>query len=226
MCHTCCDSQRLPSTAGGSGAEPFGRQTRQPGFSPPASSWTRHGRSGQPQANGPHAIVVCRASLDQGAVTFTLPRTERGGRRFSMYKIRSIVSNAEELKRELAHLNELGRPDFKITHDPRVTSVGHVLRKTSLDELPQIWNIVRGEMFLVGPRPTSFGANTSTQWQTERLDVAPDLSGLWQITGRGITGSVDQLRLDIAYAERRCLWLDTEILVRTIMADISALGAN
>jgi len=173
-------------------------------------------------------VIALAIKLDSpdGAITFTQLRTGRGGRRFRMFKFRSMVANAEDLKRELAHLNELSWPDFKITNDPRVTRVGRALRKTSLDELPQIWNVVRGDMSLVGPRPTSFGANTYTLWQTERLDVVPGLTGLWQIIGRGETEFVDRLRLDIAYTERRCLWLDIQILFRTFTAVFTARGAH
>lgn len=159
-------------------------------------------------------------------VTFTQLRTGAGGRRFRMLKFRSMVPNAEELKRELAHLNELSWPDFKITNDPRVTRVGKILRKTSLDELPQIWNVLRGDMTLVGPRPTSFSASTYSLWQTERLDVTPGLTGLWQIIGRGETEFDDRLRLDIAYIERRCLWLDLQIMVRTVLAVFTAKGTH
>ena len=110
-------------------------------------------------------------------------RTGKGGRRFRMYKLRTMVRNAEELKAQLMHLNELTYPDFKITNDPRVTRVGWFLRKTSLDELPQLFNVIRGDMSLVGPRPTSFSAGTYSLWHTARLEVKPGLTGLWQISG-------------------------------------------
>src|SRR5262245_32025618 len=97
---------------------------------------------------------------DPGSVFFTQWRTGRGGRRFRMYKFRTMLRNAEELKARYAHLNELQWPDFKITDDPRVTRVGRFLRKTSLDELPQIFNVLKGDMSLVGPRPTSFSKDT------------------------------------------------------------------
>lgn len=170
--------------------------------------------------------IAIRIDSPGGVVTFTQLRTGRGGRRFKMLKFRSMVPNAEELKKELAHLNELSWPDFKITNDPRVTRVGRILRKTSLDELPQIWNVLRGDMSLVGPRPTSFSATTYSLWQTERLDVVPGLTGLWQIIGRGETEFDDRLRLDIAYIERRCIWLDLQILVRTVLAVFTAKGTH
>ncbi|RME90543.1 MAG: sugar transferase [Anaerolineae bacterium] len=153
-------------------------------------------------------------------------RTGKGGRRFPMYKFRTMVPNAEELKAKYAHLNELQWPDFKITNDPRVTRVGRFLRKTSLDELPQLINILRGEMSLVGPRPTSFGPETYKLWHTERLDVLPGLTGLWQVCGRAQLEFDERLRLDIAYMERASLWLDINILCRTVLAVFEQRGAH
>jgi lipopolysaccharide/colanic/teichoic acid biosynthesis glycosyltransferase len=137
-----------------------------------------------------------------------------------------MVPNAEALKEKYAHLNELQWPDFKITNDPRITKVGKILRKTSLDELPQLINVLKGEMSLVGPRPTSFGAETYKLWHTERLDVMPGLTGLWQIIGRASLEFDDRLRLDIAYIDRRCLWLDILILFKTITAVFKQRGAK
>jgi len=123
-------------------------------------------------------------------------------------------------------LNELQWPDFKITNDPRITKIGRILRKTSLDELPQLWNVVRGEMSLVGPRPTSFSAETYDLWHTERLKAVPGITGLWQLLGRGETEFDERLRMDIAYIERRSLWLDIHILFRTIFVVIEQRGAK
>ncbi len=159
-------------------------------------------------------------------VVFIQMRTGKGGKRFKMYKFRTMVPNAEELKIKYAHLNELQWPDFKITNDPRVTSVGRILRKTSLDELPQLINILTGDMSLVGPRPTSFGADTYKLWQTERLDVAPGLTGLWQIAGRASLEFDERLRLDIAYIERCSIWLDINILFYTVAAVFQQRGAH
>ena len=161
-----------------------------------------------------------------GAVLFKQKRTGMGGYPFFMFKFRTMTPNAEQMKKELAHLNELQWPDFKITNDPRITRMGRFLRKTSLDELPQLLNIVRGEMSLVGPRPTSFSPETYQLWQTERLDVLPGLTGLWQILGRGSMEFDERVRLDVAYIERRCLWLDIQILLRTFMAVLGQRGAH
>jgi len=160
-----------------------------------------------------------------GPVFFMQPRTGKGGRRFKMYKFRTMVTNAEELKQKYAHLNELTWPDFKITDDPRVTRVGRILRKTSLDELPQIFNVLKGNMSLVGPRPTSFDVSTYSLWHTERLEILPGITGLWQVSGRSDLDFDERLRLDIEYIERQSLWLDIVILFRTVTAVFTQRGA-
>lgn len=170
--------------------------------------------------------LLIKIESPRDPVLFAQDRTGKGGRRFKMRKFRTMVVNAEELKKQHAHMNELQWPDFKITDDPRITRGGRFLRKTSLDELPQIFNVLAGDMSLVGPRPTSFSAATYALWQTERLDVLPGITGLWQLVGRGSTEFSDRLRLDIAYIERRCLWLDIQILLRTIPAVLQRRGAH
>lgn len=170
--------------------------------------------------------LLIKITSPGGKALFVQYRTGKGGKRFAMYKFRSMVPNAEELKKKYAHLNELQWPDFKITNDPRITRVGKFLRKTSLDELPQLLNVIKGEMSLVGPRPTSFGADTYKLWHTERLDVVPGITGLWQIAGRASLEFDDRLRLDIAYIERRSLWLDFNILVQTVFAVFQQRGAH
>lgn len=175
--------------------------------------------------NGLVALII-RITSPGAPVMFKQLRTGKGGRRFYMYKFRTMVPNAEELKAQYAHLNELQWPDFKITNDPRITRVGKFLRKTSLDEIPQFFNILKGEMSLVGPRPTSFGPETYKLWHTSRLDVMPGLTGLWQIMGRAQLEFDDRLRLDIAYIERASLWLDINILLRTVIAVFESRGAH
>jgi lipopolysaccharide/colanic/teichoic acid biosynthesis glycosyltransferase len=175
--------------------------------------------------NGIIALII-RFTSPGAPVIFKQLRTGKGGRRFEMYKFRTMVPNAEELKSKYAHLNELKWPDFKITNDPRITPIGRFLRKTSLDELPQLFNVLRGEMSLVGPRPTSFGPETYKLWHTSRLDVMPGLTGLWQIIGRAQLEFDDRLRLDIAYIERASLWLDFNILIRTVLAVFESRGAH
>jgi lipopolysaccharide/colanic/teichoic acid biosynthesis glycosyltransferase len=169
---------------------------------------------------------VIRITSPGKPVIFRQLRTGKGGHRFDMYKFRTMLPNAEELKSRYAHLNELQWPDFKITNDPRITPIGKFLRKTSLDELPQIINVLRGEMSLVGPRPTSFGPETYKLSHTSRLDVTPGITGLWQIFGRAKLEFDDRLRLDIAYIERASLWLDIQILVLTVLAVFQQRGAR
>lgn len=170
--------------------------------------------------------LLIRVTSPGAPVMFKQLRTGKGGQRFQMYKFRSMVPNAEELKAKYAHLNELQWPDFKITNDPRITRVGKFLRKSSLDELPQLFNVLKGDMSLVGPRPTSFGPETYKLWHTERLDVAPGLTGLWQIIGRAQLEFDDRLRLDIAYIEKRSLWFDIVILFYTVAAVFKQRGAH
>jgi lipopolysaccharide/colanic/teichoic acid biosynthesis glycosyltransferase len=161
----------------------------------------------------------------KGPVLFVQERTGLGGNRFKILKFRTMVPGAANMKEGLESENLMGGPDFKLANDPRVTRVGTFLRKTSLDEAPQLWNILRGDMSLVGPRPTSFSAQTYDLWHTERLEVIPGLTGLWQIAGRGEIDFDDRVRLDIAYVRNRSLPLDLSILLRTIPAVLSQRGA-
>lgn len=170
-------------------------------------------------------MLLVKLESPNSPAIFTQYRTGKHGQRFRIYKFRTMVPHAEEMKRQLAHLNELQWPDFKISNDPRITRIGRFLRKTSLDELPQIINILKGEMSLVGPRPTSFKAETYQLWHTERLDVTPGLTGLWQIFGRAQTEFDDRLRYDIAYIKHRCLTLDIIILFYTCGAVFTRRGA-
>jgi len=167
------------------------------------------------------AIVLC----DGRPIFFFQERTGRGGRPFRMVKFRTMVVNAAELKATLAHRNRLTGPDFKVEDDPRVTRLGSILRRTSLDEIPQILNVLRGEMSLVGPRPTSFSASAYDLWHTERLEVLPGITGLWQVSGRSDIDFDDRVRLDIEYLERRSFWFDFVILLRTVAALVQQRGA-
>jgi lipopolysaccharide/colanic/teichoic acid biosynthesis glycosyltransferase len=164
-------------------------------------------------------LALCALAIvidSPGPVLFAQERTGRDGRRFRMLKLRTMVPDAEERKAELWHLNVLPPPDFKIPNDPRITRVGRFLRATSLDELPQLLNVLRGDMSLVGPRPTSFAPDTYELWHTHRLDVAPGITGLWQIEGRGVTTFDERLRLDVQYIRRRSLLYDLQLLARTL----------
>jgi lipopolysaccharide/colanic/teichoic acid biosynthesis glycosyltransferase len=159
-----------------------------------------------------------------GPVIFTQKRVGKDGVLFRTYKFRTMVENAEELKAKLAHLNVLPPPDFKIPDDPRVTRIGRFLRRTSLDELPQIINVLRGEMSFVGPRPCSIQLNAYNLWQCERLEVPPGITGLWQIVGRGETSFDERLRLDIKYIQSMSLWLDIKLIVHTLAVVFRGTG--
>jgi lipopolysaccharide/colanic/teichoic acid biosynthesis glycosyltransferase len=172
-------------------------------------------------------FLTCAAAIwieSPGSVIFTQLRTGKNGRRFRMFKFRTMVPNAEELKASLAHLNILPPPDFKIIDDPRITRVGKFLRKTSLDELPQLLNVIRGDMSLVGPRPTSFAASTYDLWHTKRLEVTPGITGLWQITGRNETTFDERLRLDVEYIRTMSPWTDLKIMFLTIGSVVRRVG--
>jgi len=174
-------------------------------------------------------LALCAAAVwieSPGKVVFTQWRTGRYGRRFKMYKLRTMVANAEELKAKYAHLNVLTPPDFKIPNDPRMTRVGRFLRRTSLDELPQIFNILSGDMTLVGPRPTSFAPETYSPWQWERLACQPGLTGLWQVTGRAELDFDERCRLDLFYIRHCSLRLDLAIVLRTAQAVLAGRGAS
>jgi lipopolysaccharide/colanic/teichoic acid biosynthesis glycosyltransferase len=173
-------------------------------------------------------LLVCAVAVrfdSPGPVLFSQARTGQDGRPFRMFKFRTMVDNAEQMKTQLQHLNVLTPPDFKIPNDPRITRVGRVLRASSLDELPQLWNVLHGEMSLVGPRPTSFAPDTWELWHTRRLEAKPGLTGLWQISGRHAVAFDDRLRLDEWYIRHVSLALDVSILARTVPALLRREGA-
>jgi lipopolysaccharide/colanic/teichoic acid biosynthesis glycosyltransferase len=171
------------------------------------------------------ALIALAIKIDTpGPVLFTQMRTGRDGDRFAMRKFRTMVADAEELKASLRHLSIVPWPDFKVIDDPRITRVGRILRRTSLDELPQIVNVLRGEMTLVGPRPTSFEVSAYELWHTRRLEVPPGITGLWQVKGRNTTTFDERLRLDIQYIAQMSLPLDLWILVGTVRAVLQRSG--
>ena len=172
------------------------------------------------------AVIIWITS--SSPIFFLQFRTGRGGKRFRMYKFRTMVKNAEALKQEVAAVNakgELSGP-LKLKNDPRVTPIGRILRKTSLDELPQVFNILFGDMSLVGPRPTSWSLESYKLWHTERLDVLPGLTGLWQIYGRGDEDFDEWLRWDIRYMEKRSILVDIIILIKTATVFLGQPGAR
>jgi exopolysaccharide biosynthesis polyprenyl glycosylphosphotransferase len=161
-----------------------------------------------------------------GPMFYRQRRTGLGGRLFTFYKLRSMHAGAHLRRSELWHLNEADGPIFKISKDPRVTRIGRWLRRTSLDELPQLFNVLKGDMSLVGPRPPlPEEVERYEPWQRRRLDVKPGITCLWQISGRSRLGFDEWMRLDLEYIRHRSLALDFKILVRTVPAVLSREGA-
>ena len=164
-----------------------------------------------------------------GPVFFRQQRSGINGRPFTIYKFRTMVTNAEQLKHELATMNEMSGPVFKLTNDPRITPIGKVLRKFSLDELPQLFNVLRGEMSLVGPRPLPVDEvkRFYDLAHRRRLSVKPGITCLWQISGRNnVSDFKDWVRLDLEYIDNWSLWLDFTILWRTLPAVLAGTGAK
>jgi exopolysaccharide biosynthesis polyprenyl glycosylphosphotransferase len=164
-----------------------------------------------------------------GPVLFRQQRSGLNGAPFTLYKFRTMVTNAEQFKHELEAMNEMSGPVFKVTNDPRVTPMGKFLRKYSLDELPQLYNVLRTEMSLVGPRPLPVDEvkHFDNLAHRRRLSVKPGLTCLWQISGRNqISDFRDWVRLDLEYIDNWSLWLDFKILVRTIPAVFTGTGAK
>jgi exopolysaccharide biosynthesis polyprenyl glycosylphosphotransferase len=161
-----------------------------------------------------------------GNAIFQQVRVGKDGQHFIAYKFRTMVVDAEARKADLAALNEADGPIFKIRNDPRVTRIGRFLRRSSLDELPQLWNVLRGEMSLVGPRPpTPAEVEEYDDWHYRRLEVTPGMTGLWQVLGRSDTSFDEMVRLDIYYAENWSPALDLRILVQTIPVVLLGKGA-
>jgi exopolysaccharide biosynthesis polyprenyl glycosylphosphotransferase len=171
-------------------------------------------------------IAVAIKVTSKGPVFFTQERMGLNGRRFTCVKFRTMVADAEERLRDLEHLNEVDGPVFKIKRDPRVTPVGRLLRKTSLDELPQLWNVLKGEMSLVGPRPPiPSEVEHYARWQRRRLSMRPGLTCLWQISGRSDLDFDTWMKLDLQYIDDWSMTMDLVILLKTIPAVISGRGA-
>lgn len=172
------------------------------------------------------AIALAIKLDSPGPVLFRQRRIGRRGRPFTLLKFRTMHANAEAEQERLAPLNEASGPLFKIRDDPRVTRVGRILRRTSLDELPQVFNILWGEMSWVGPRPGTPGEVAQYEpWHRKRLEVLPGLTGIWQVSGRSDLTFDEMVRLDLYYIENWNLWLDLVILLRTIPAVITGKGA-
>ena len=162
-------------------------------------------------------IAIIIKFTSKGPVFFSQKRVGRNGKEFDMYKFRSMVVNAEELKEKLAAQNEMSGPMFKMKDDPRVTKVGKFIRKTSIDELPQLWNILKGDMSLVGPRPSlPKEVAQFDEWMYKRLEVKPGLTCYWQVSGRNNIDFEDWMKLDIRYVEEKNLWIDIKLICKTV----------
>lgn len=173
------------------------------------------------------ATAIAIRITDPGPVLFRQVRAGRNGRKFTMLKFRSMVMDAEKRKAELMHLNEMDGPVFKIKRDPRITAVGRFIRKTSIDELPQLFNIFVGDMSLVGPRPPlPSEVDQYKPWQRRRLSVKPGLTGMWQVSGRNQIDFDDWMQMDLDYIDNWSLWLDITIILKTIPAVVLRSGAS
>lgn len=174
------------------------------------------------------AIIALMIRLtSEGPVMFQQERLGLGKRRFRIFKFRTMVVNAEARMKEVEHLNQSEGPTFKLKHDPRITPVGNFLRKTSLDELPQLFNVFLGDMSLVGPRPLPMRdyQGFSEDWHRRRFSVKPGITCLWQVTGRSSIGFERWMELDMEYIDQWSLWLDIKIIAQTIPAVVRGSGA-
>lgn len=161
-----------------------------------------------------------------GPVIYKQKRVGRGGKVFTFYKFRTMYVGADQMKADLLAFNEMDGPVFKMRNDPRVTRFGRFLRKSSLDELPQLWNVLKGDMTLVGPRPpTPDEVPKYERWHSRRLEVTGGITGIWQVSGRNEVPFQEWMRMDARYVRRTSFWLDLKILVKTIWAVITGRGA-
>jgi exopolysaccharide biosynthesis polyprenyl glycosylphosphotransferase len=161
--------------------------------------------------------IAIKIEDPKGTVFFSQTRVGKNGKEFKMYKFRSMVSNAEERLKDLLKYNEVTGAMFKMKNDPRVTKVGRFIRKTSIDELPQLWNVLKGDMSLVGPRPPlPREVEQYTEYDKQRLLVTPGCTGLWQISGRSNVGFKEMVELDLYYIRNRSILFDLKIIFKTI----------
>jgi lipopolysaccharide/colanic/teichoic acid biosynthesis glycosyltransferase len=176
-------------------------------------------------------LVLIIRLTSKGPVLFRQSRLGLHGQRFQIYKFRTMVEDAEQRLQDLEHLNESdGGVLFKMKRDPRITRIGGILRRTSLDELPQLWNVLRGDMSLVGPRPLQVRdslllAQIDSRAYSRRLGVLPGLTGLWQARARNATGFEHMLTLDQEYIRSWSIWFDLQIIVETVFSVVRRKGA-
>jgi len=153
----------------------------------------------------------------RGSIIFKQTRIGKGGKLFTLYKFRTMNTNAERQKLKLVKLNEVSGPTFKMANDPRITKIGKILRKYSIDELPQLFNVLKGDMSIVGPRPSLPSEVAKYKnWQIERLSVKPGLTCIWQVSGRNKIGFDEWMRLDIKYIRNKCMRLYILLIFKTL----------
>ncbi|WP_413775804.1 sugar transferase [Paenibacillus sp. LS1] len=170
--------------------------------------------------------ILIKIEAPQGSVFFRQVRVGQNGKEFHMYKFRSMVANAEDLLEQLIDQNEVNGNMFKMKNDPRITRIGKFIRKTSLDELPQLWNVFRGEMSLVGPRPAlPREVENYTSYDRQRLQLIPGCTGLWQVSGRNSVGFEEMVELDLTYARERSMMVDIKIIFRTFKVLVGSKDA-
>ena len=172
------------------------------------------------------AVALAIKVTSPGPIFYKWKVVGEDGRYFTSYKFRSMYENADELKEKLLSQNEMSGPVFKITEDPRVTPLGRILRKCSLDELPQLWSVMKGDMSLVGPRPPLQSEYEQfSDWQKQKLCVKPGITCLWQVCGRNdISDFNEWVRLDLEYIQKRSLKLDLKILLETLKCVTNGTG--
>ncbi|WP_010272277.1 sugar transferase [Paenibacillus senegalensis] len=170
--------------------------------------------------------ILIKLEDPKGSVFFSQERIGKDGKPFRMYKFRSMVAGAEQLLPELLQQNEVSGAMFKMKADPRITRVGRFLRKTSIDELPQLWNVIKGDMSLVGPRPPlPREVELYSAYDMQRLQVTPGCTGLWQISGRNDVGFEQMVELDLQYIRERSIRKDLQIIVKTVAVLFHSKGA-
>jgi lipopolysaccharide/colanic/teichoic acid biosynthesis glycosyltransferase len=173
------------------------------------------------------AVAIAVKATSKGPVFFKQKRGGMGGKTFYLYKFRSMATDAEARKQDLMKFNERSGVAFKMTNDPRVTAVGKFIRKTSLDELPQLFNVLLGDMSIVGPRPLPVNEEDGySVWHWRRLDVKPGITCIWQVTSRHDRDFDRWVRLDLEYIRKRSFWLDVTLILQTIPAVLAQRGAH
>ncbi|KON70204.1 multidrug MFS transporter [Peribacillus butanolivorans] len=162
--------------------------------------------------------ILIKIEDPKGPVFFKQVRVGKDETEFQMYKFRSMVTDAEERLKDLLTLNEVSGAMFKIKNDPRITKIGKFIRKTSIDELPQLWNVLKGDMSLVGPRPPlEREVEEYSSYDKQRLLVTPGCTGLWQVTARNNVGFKEMVELDIQYIRKRTIYFDIKIVLKTVV---------